>query len=276
LLLLQNIKFHQCGPDSPRRPAGRPITDSGHCILKTKLGSDAVKRGFRRNTADKNAKIGLDSGMTPGYSVPNRQFVQPHRIPMSTTSKGEKTRDHILKATRKILVVQGFHNTSISAVIEATGVKKGNLYYHFASKEELGLAVLEDAKDDFFSFLAKVLTGSNPVEKIINSCRAILQEQQKNNFVGGCLFGNTALEMTDSNQRFSVVVQDVFLRWTEILEEHLTEARENGLLPPSTQPRLLAKTVVATLEGGIMMSRVSKNKNDLNDFLAAISGLLGR
>src|SRR3989338_4097322 len=107
---------------------------------------------------------------------------------MSTTSKGEKTRDHILKETRKILVAQGFHNTSISAVIEATGVKKGNLYYHFTSKEELGLAVLEDAKDEFFSFLAKSLVGHDPVEKIINSCKAIFAEQEKNNFVGGCLF----------------------------------------------------------------------------------------
>jgi TetR/AcrR family transcriptional regulator, transcriptional repressor for nem operon len=195
---------------------------------------------------------------------------------MSTTSKGEKTRDHILKTTRKILVAQGFHNTSISAVIEATGVKKGNLYYHFASKEDLGLAVLEDAKDEFFSFLAKALTGRNPVEKVINSCKAIFAEQEKNNFVGGCLFGNTALEMTDSNERFSGVIQEVFSRWTGLLAAHLTEARETGLLPAATQPQLLAKTVVATLEGGIMMSRVSKDKEDLNDFLAAITGLLGR
>src|SRR3990167_2331685 len=98
---------------------------------------------------------------------------------MSTTSKGGKTRDHILKATRKILVVQGFHNTSISAVIEATGVKKGNLYYHFASKEELCLAVLEDAKDEFFSFLARAIVGRDPIEKIINSCKAICAEQRR-------------------------------------------------------------------------------------------------
>ena len=195
---------------------------------------------------------------------------------MSTTSKGEKTRDHILKATRKILVAQGFHNTSISAVIEATGVKKGNLYYHFVSKEDLGLAVLEDAKDEFFSFLAKALEGRDPVEKIINSCQAIFREQEKNNFVGGCLFGNTALEMADSNQKFSEVIQEVFSRWIGLLEEHLGQARKTGLLPPSTRPRLLAKTVVATLEGAIMMSRVSKDKDDLNDFRAAITGLLGR
>ncbi len=195
---------------------------------------------------------------------------------MSTTSKGEKTRDHILKATRKILVVQGFHNTSISAVIEATGVKKGNLYYHFASKEDLGLAVLEDAKEEFFLFLDNSLAGADPVARIINSCRAIFNEQQKNNFVGGCLFGNTALEMTDSNPGFASVIQEVFDRWTKRLEELLIDAQETGNGKPEIPPELLAKTVVATVEGAIMMSRVSKRANDLHDFLAAVKILLGR
>jgi len=195
---------------------------------------------------------------------------------MSTTSKGEKTRDHILKATRKILVAQGFHNTSISAVIEATGVKKGNLYYHFASKEDLGLAVLEDAKDEFFSFLAKALAGRDPVAKIINSCKAIFAEQEKNNFVGGCLFGNTALEMTDSNEKFSGVIQEVFDQWTKTLETLLIDARESGALSAKIiPPQLLAKTVVAMVEGAIMMSRVSKREKDLRDFLKAIENILG-
>ena len=82
--------------------------------------------------------------------------------------------------------------------------------------------------------------------------------------------------MADCNHTFSEVIQEVFGRWTDLLAAHLDEALEKGLLPPATQPRLLAKTVVATLEGGIMMSRVSKDKEDLNDFLAAITGLLGR
>ena len=124
--------------------------------------------------------------------------------------------------------------------------------------------------------MAKALIGHDPLEKIINSCKAIFAEQEKNNFVGGCLFGNTALEMADSNEKFSEVIQEVFNRWTGLLAEHLDEARNADLLPAVTEPRLLAKTVVATLEGAIMMSRVSKDKNDLNDFLAAITGLLGR
>ncbi len=191
-------------------------------------------------------------------------------------SKGEMTRNHILKTTRKLLVEKGFYNTAVSEIIEASGVKKGNLYYHFASKEELGLAVLEDARDEFFAFLEKSFQGGDPIEKVISSCEAILAEQKKNNFVGGCLFGNTALEMSDNNDRFAVVINEVFSVWTDVLRSHFEEARQGEILLSPIPSRLLAKTVVAAIEGGIMMSRVRKNETDLVDCLQSLKIIMGR
>ncbi len=195
---------------------------------------------------------------------------------MAQMKKGEKTRDHILKTTRAILVAHGFHSTSISDIIKATGVKKGNLYYHFASKEDIGLAVLEDAKEEFFVFLGQSFQGDSPCAKVYNSCQAIFAEQKKNNFVGGCLFGNAALEMSDSNPRFSLVLQDVFSRWVDEVDHHLSMAGEACFLHVNLAPRLLAKAIVAVIEGGIMMSRVSKDSADLEDCLAVIGAILGR
>ncbi len=194
---------------------------------------------------------------------------------MAEMKKGEKTRDHILKTTRAILVANGFHNTSISDIIKATGVKKGNLYYHFASKEDLGLAVLQDAKEEFFKFLSQSLQGDSPCAKVINSCQAIFAEQGKNNFVGGCLFGNAALEMSDCNPHFSEVLQEVFSSWVAELDRHLAADGVDCSLRGNVSPRVLAKTIVATIEGGIMMSRVSKDQADLDDCLAVIAAMVG-
>lgn len=189
-------------------------------------------------------------------------------------SKGEQTKKHILKTARNLLMIKGFHNTSISEIISATGVTKGNLYYYFSSKEELGLAVLEDAKEEFFSFLEKSFRGASPIEKVTNSCAAILKAQKKQNFVGGCLFGNTALEMSDSNENFAQVIRDVFALWVKQLHDYLIEARVLGLLSGKIQEQILAKTIVATIEGGIMMSRVNKDEKDLEDCLVALKIML--
>lgn len=193
---------------------------------------------------------------------------------MAAKSKGQATRAHILKITRHLFTTQGFSNTSINTIIKATGVKKGNLYYHFASKEELGLAVLLDAQEEFYGFLSDSFQGENPIDKIINSCEMLLQFLQKQNFVGGCLFGNTALEMTDGNSTFGKIIQDVFDRWTTKIEQHLLEGQIDGSFKNDIPIPALATTVVATIEGGIMMSRVSKGQKGLADCVMILKAIL--
>lgn len=194
---------------------------------------------------------------------------------MTETKKGEQTRDKILKNTRKLLISQGFHNTSISNIIEETGVKKGNLYYHFSSKEELGIAVLLDAEDEFFQFLSQAFTGTSPLECINNFLDTILNEQRQKIFVGGCFFGNTALEMSDINPKFAKIIHYFFIRWAQILEGYLQEAIKSGELKTPFTPQQLAGLIIAAIEGGIMMARASKDEKDLVDCVESLKILAG-
>lgn len=189
-------------------------------------------------------------------------------------AKGAETRDRILKKTRRLIVEKGFNNTSISEIIAATGVKKGNLYYYFPSKNALGLAVLMDAEQEFFALLSASFTGPTALARVWNSCAAILKAQQKSNFVGGCIFGNTALEMSDCNDEYAGVIQKIFSKWSSLLTEHLQEAVKNGELGRTAAPESLAQIIVAVIEGGIMMSRVSQGKNDLAECLKTLRAVL--
>lgn len=189
-------------------------------------------------------------------------------------TKGQETRSHILKESRRIFTLQGFQNTSISQIIAATGVKKGNLYYHFPSKEELGLEVLIDARDEFFTILENSLTGEQVAERILNSCNSIMALMQQTNFVGGCLFGNTALEMTGSSPRFGKIIREVFTHWINLIEQELHLAADSENLNNSLSPDTLATAIVAILEGGIMLSRIYQDKNSLEDCILAIQGLI--
>lgn len=193
---------------------------------------------------------------------------------MVIKSKGEKTREHILKETRKLLVSQGYHGTSVSSIIQATGVKKGNLYYYFSSKEELGLAVLEDAGREFLRFLKDSFEGKDPKEDILNSAKAIFRELQEKNFTGGCLFGNTALEMIDTNQKFAGVIRTIFDDWAAEYEQKLVEAENLGRLPGKMPPPLMARTLVALIEGWIMLARIRKSEEDVQDCLYALKNML--
>ncbi|PID72693.1 MAG: TetR family transcriptional regulator [Desulfobulbus propionicus] len=59
----------------------------------------------------------------------------------------------LLEATR-LFSEHGFWDTSISDIASATGVADGTIFYHFKSKEELFLAVLENFKEEFITAFA--------------------------------------------------------------------------------------------------------------------------
>jgi len=56
----------------------------------------------------------------------------------------ERTRERLLQAASREVYRSGFQSASLEAILAATGVTKGALYYHFDSKEALGYAIVEE------------------------------------------------------------------------------------------------------------------------------------
>src|SRR5437667_10997992 len=52
-------------------------------------------------------------------------------------TKGEQTRRKIVAAAAPIFNQRGYEGSSLNDLMEATGLKKGGIYRHFTSKEEL-------------------------------------------------------------------------------------------------------------------------------------------
>jgi TetR/AcrR family transcriptional repressor of nem operon len=189
--------------------------------------------------------------------------------------KGIRTRERVLAGATEIIHRQGFSGTSIHDLIRETGVKKGNLYHYFSSKEEMGLEVLTRARDDFFTFLEKSLQGDRPSARLANHFGAIVRYHESRNLVGGCIFGNTALEMSDRNETYRAVIHGVFEEWRRRIREVLESAVRSGEVRKDLDPESMAHHIVATVEGGIMVARASRNPADLKACLAVLAVLLG-
>ena len=78
------------------------------------------------------------------------------------STKGELTRSKILANAGQVFQDKGILATTVTDLLNATGTTKGNLYFHFSSKEDIGLEVLKKAHTAFNSFLDKALTGPTP------------------------------------------------------------------------------------------------------------------
>ena len=140
-------------------------------------------------------------------------------------SKGEMTKEKILVEATRLVNQKGFEATSINDLVAATGLQKGCLYFHFSGKDELALAILEKAKSDFDEFLDYTLAGKTPGENIDRFFKGLLEYNKARDCEGGCIFGNTALEMGDKDERLSKYVREVFAGWVARLERVVDAAQ---------------------------------------------------
>lgn len=184
------------------------------------------------------------------------------------------TRDRLLDETARLVERQGFGPTSVNDVLQAAGIKKGTFYYHFPAKDELGLAVLGRARDDFLAFLDSALAAPTPMKALERFFKAALRKHRKTGFVGGCLWGNTALEMSDCSPAYTTFVGKVFDEWICRIERVIHSGQEAGQIRTDRPAAELARLVVAGIEGGIMMSRLTKRDGPLRSCLKSLRVLL--
>src|SRR5262245_3500752 len=180
----------------------------------------------------------------------------------SRTRDGRPTREAILGAATRLIHVNGYNNTSLDDVLRESGVGKGNFYYHFKSKEELGYAILDQI---VASFLSRTLDPcfsdptARPLTQIYCFIDRVLETQRQWNCVGGCPLGNLASELSDVHEGFRIRLASVFSAWRERLTLAVRAAQGRGEVAADGRGEAIAQFLVASLEGAILMTKLTKD-----------------
>lgn len=182
-----------------------------------------------------------------------------------------KTRESLIDAAYRLASVKGFDRVSTAEILEEAGVRRGSLYYFFPGKDALGLAVLERVRTEFMALLDQTLGAAVAPEVALDRFfKAALRKHRETGFVGGCLWGNTAMEMSDTNPAFAKVVGDVFDAWIARLTNVMQAGQETGVFRADRKPADVARMIVATMEGGILLSRLSKKAGPMQACLQTV------
>jgi TetR/AcrR family transcriptional regulator, transcriptional repressor for nem operon len=198
--------------------------------------------------------------------------------PPGRTRDGRSTREAIIEAATRLIHVHGYSSTTLDDVLRESGVGKGNFYYYFKSKEELGYAILERI---IAAFLGRTLEpcfadpAAPPLSQVRCFLDRLLQAQRERNCVGGCAMGNLASELSDVHEGFRMLLAGVFTVWHARLTEALGEAQRRGQVGPECQPEAMARFVVASLEGAILLSKVTKDIRVMEQCVSELNRYLG-
>src|SRR5262249_48906172 len=114
----------------------------------------------------------------------------------------QRTRERLLQAAFREVFRSGFQSASIDTILAATNVSKGALYYHFGSKEDLGLAIIEEIvaemTRDRWSRPLQRGKDKNSIDTLIGVVQAI--PARPRDVKGGCPPVNLTQEMSQLDE----------------------------------------------------------------------------
>ena len=197
------------------------------------------------------------------------------------SAKGELTRRNIIEKSLQLFSVKGYYNTSISDILQATGLTKGGLYCHFKSKEEVWRAVYDDAVEIWKTVVFKGMRSiADPMARIERTIENVLLGYLGNEvFKGGCFFVNMLVEMSGQSDTMGRHILKGFVGFSKLFQSWLTEAETAGLLKAGLDYREISNFVVITLNGAATLymstrdgSVLQQTNDQLSFFIRQLSG----
>src|ERR1700704_341268 len=151
-------------------------------------------------------------------------------------TKGEQTRRKIVEAAAPIFNQHGYEGSSLNALMEATGLKKGGIYRHFASKEELAAEAFDYTWEAVWNArLLHVDQKANGIEKLKQLIANFIEHRSP--VAGGCPILNTATDSDDGNPVLRAHVAKALRSWLSRLQVIVEQAREFGETQPGVEPK---------------------------------------
>ena len=166
-------------------------------------------------------------------------------------TKGTQTRRNIIENSLQLFSVKGYFNTSISDILDATGLTKGGLYGHFASKEDIWYAVYDEAVSIWKGIVFNgIRNNSDPLKRIEKFIENDMNDYLGADvFEGGCFFLNMLVELSGQSAAMSKQILRGFVRLSGLLRSWLKEADHKGMLQAGLDFKEIANFIIISLNG---------------------------
>jgi TetR/AcrR family transcriptional regulator, transcriptional repressor for nem operon len=188
-------------------------------------------------------------------------------------------REKILDAAQSLIELRGYSALGVADICKAAQVPKGSFYYFFESKEALALAVIDERWTDQQRTWTQILGGpGEPLQRLrelFESTEATQRAgQQGCGAVVGCLFGNLTLEMSNQTEAVRGRLQEIFDAQVDLVAPVIAEALARSEVSVA-DPREAARSVVAQLEGQVLLAKLYNDTRLLGPLWANSLALLG-
>jgi TetR/AcrR family transcriptional regulator, transcriptional repressor for nem operon len=187
--------------------------------------------------------------------------------------KGQETRQRIIEQAAPLFNQSGMAGCSMQDILQATGLKKGGLYRHFSSKEMLAAECLKYS----LALVFQARSGNaNHIPNAIDKLRYLVARfvSTPSPMKGGCPLMNAAVDSDDGDPQLRRISLEGLRAWKSRLLQILNEGIERGEVVSGTDPVRVVNTLIAILEGSLLISRIERTSTALEDARAHLDTLL--
>lgn len=187
--------------------------------------------------------------------------------------KSQETRLHILQTAFQLIYGKGYQTTSVDEIIAQTKVTKGAFYYHFKTKDEMGLAILNELLRPTFTdhFIGPLENTENALESIYDLLYKILMEDSFMTVENGCPASNFTQEMAPWNAEFTQTLNELSKDWEQAMIQAIEKSKEKGLVRTEVDAEEVAVFVLSGYWGVRNLGKLENSKEVYKVFLKGLT-----
>ena len=189
---------------------------------------------------------------------------------MATRTEARTARERILDAAASLFARRGYYNANVDEIIQQSGTSKGSFYFHFPSKEQMALGLVDQLSEKLVRRLERTIQAeSDPLKRIPLAIDAVLLTFSKQRKLAQILLVNIVGQGRSMDRKF-LPIRDKF---AGLIKKELDGAVEVGAIRP-VDTNLLSRLWLGALSEVILRWLLQEKPEPLMDRAPEVRDLL--
>jgi TetR/AcrR family transcriptional repressor of nem operon len=178
------------------------------------------------------------------------------------TRRGRASRERIVTRAAELFAERGIAATTVDDVLAAAGAGKGQFYHYFRSRDELAAAAVGFRCAQVVAGLTQALGAVSSLAELEEALEGFIAGFEQTG-MPGCPIGTLATEVAGRNEDARLQAAAGFDAWERLLADALERMRQRGELRADAPAAALATGLLASIEGGMVLSQARKDMASL-------------
>jgi len=193
---------------------------------------------------------------------------------MNTRTELSPSAQRIAEVAQSLVQELGYNGFSFEHIAKEVGMRKASVHHHFASKADLGVAVVKIYTHEFQEALQVILTNTKTAPQRLTAYADLFEATFANQH-HLCVCGMLSAESNSLDAAVKLEVNHFFQLNITWLTFVVQEGMDSGILKKVSDAPALAQTCLSMLEGSMLVGRCLSAPLGPRHMMDVFLGLLG-